>query len=330
MIRRLKSARKGVGTAMGAVFFIALLLAAIITVKAIDAYQTRYLQAREEMVEWDIKRISEDLEIVGINNPSTDSGYKFDIIMNNEAHETASIVRIYIYDNENETLWGLFDEQIIMGGYGFTNGDILPGEKGHVIKINAESTLKNSTMHLYGIVICTERGRQFSYVYPPLSSYGAGAGGGGFSLLIAADHDNFQYKVLDMNFTSAYVKNHSTYQTLYRILVNNTTNKKIYLWNNCTMLHFTAQPENQRERFIVSNQSSSALLLAFENETIDSNSTKYLYFAASQVGGNDWQTEPGAKGYYIIGLLIWFRYEGESEVRSIGLPTFMQKLEEPP
>lgn len=109
--------KKGVGTALGAVFFIGIVLLSLTALITISGYQMKYFQTRDKMIEWDIKRMSENVAIVNLIQPSKKLGYTFDLIVNNTGGVLVKIVRIYIYDNKYNNL-SIFDKQI-SGGNGF-------------------------------------------------------------------------------------------------------------------------------------------------------------------------------------------------------------------
>jgi hypothetical protein len=82
------------------------------------------------------------------------------------------------------------------------------------------------------------------------------------------------------------------------------------------------------EKFIVSSTSSSNPdnLVAYSNQSIEAKSEGYIYFAAATVGGNTWQVESDKKDYHIIGWILWFKYEDESEIKNVSLPSIIQQL----
>jgi len=325
LVQRLSSSRTGVSTAIGAVFFIILIVASLTAIQVIDAYQTRYQQIRNSMAEWDINRMSENLNITTLRQPSADTDYTFDLIISNEGGVFTKIIRVYVYDSTTEDLFGLYDKQISLIDEGFTEGEIIQGEKNHILKINSTNTLESSPLYRYRIIVCTERGRQFSYNYP--SPFQVGFGGG--YPIIVGDRYNFQYTSgLMTAFESAYVKPRATDRTLYRLLLNNTTDKTIEFHENCTMLHMQGAVGAITERFIVSNRSWSwnNTLYSFSSHSVAPGDSTYLYFAATEIGGNAWTPEPVQKAYYIIGYIVWFNYEGDSEIRNVSLPTMVQEL----
>jgi len=329
--------KKGVGTALGAVFFIGIVLLSLTALITISSYQMKYLQTRDKMIEWDIKRMSENIAIVNLIQPSKKPGYTFDLIVNNTGGVLVKIVRIYIYDNKYNNL-SIFDKQKAPGEDGFINGEIMPGEGNHTINIKAQNPLADDSPYRYRIIACTERGRQFSFSYPLPKPLPQEIRIGGYPLIIAASHDNFQYmdtKNASNYFKSAYEKQQSDYNwhPLYRILVNNTTNRKIILMNNCSMLQMGAargQTQIQR-RFIVSNSTdiSQRYPIPFSTQIINPYSAQYLYFAGNNPINPDWVGDPQGdpKGEpYVVSFMIWFRYEGESEVRALPLPSLLQIL----
>jgi hypothetical protein len=318
--------KKGISTAIGSVFLTILIIMTISATLAIEAHHNDYYKVRDEVFEQVIKNESESLDITDIVNPSNDSDYTFDIELNNEGGVLTEVVRIYIYDNDNKLLFGLYDRQNATGGIGFTGGYLLPGDGGHIIKINATDSLDNSTSYRYTITVCTERGNQFNYDYPKPWETPTGEG---YPLVIVSSDDNFQFTYSgDFEFKSAHVKAKGTTKTLYRVLINNTTDETIYLQENCTMLQLQGAVGEITERFIVQDNSSSeeAKPETFVNQTLDPGSMNYLYFGASTVGGDIWQNEPNKTGYYIISFILWYRYEGESDIRTIGTFAIVQEL----
>jgi PKD repeat protein len=292
----------------------------------------KYFQTRDKMIEWDIKRMSESIAIVNLTQPSKKPGYTFDLIVNNTGGVLVKIVRIYIYDNKTGNL-NIFDEQKDLSGVGFINGIIMPGEGGHVISVKAENDLNSTTLYRYRIVVCTERGRQFSFSYPPPPPIviELPGGVGAYYALILTNKDSFQY--MDQTnaanyFKSAYVKPRSSNNPLYRICINNTTNKKVILLNNCTMLQMYGAAGQITPRYIVSNTTTiwDQNPRKFTSQTINPYSAQYLYFAGSSIDNPGWVADPNNKGYYIVGFLICFRYEGETTVRTISLPALIQQL----
>ncbi len=325
MVKRPKSSRTGVSTAIGAVFFMILIVASLTAIQVIDAYQTRYQQIRDSMAEWDINRMSENLNITSLRQPSEDTDYTFDLIISNEGGVFTKVIRVYVYDSTIEDLFRLYDKQSSLIDEGFAGGEIIQGEKNYRLKINSTDALQSSPLYRYRIIVCTERGRQFSYNYPSPFQVGFG---GGYPLIIG-DRDNFQYTAGIMtNFEEAYVKARGTDRTLYRLAINNTTDKRIYFHQNCTMLHMQGAVGAITERFIVSNRSWSwnDTLYSFSSHSVAPGDRTYLCYASTLIGGNEWQSEPIQKDYYVIGFIIWFNYEGDPEIRNVSLPTIVQEL----
>lgn len=325
MIKRPNSSRTGVSTAIGAIFFIILIIASLTAIQVIDAYQSRYQRIRDSMSEWDINRMSENLNITTLRQPSEDTDYTFDLIISNEGGVFTKVIRVYVYDSTSEDLFGIYDKQSSLIDEGFAGGEIIQGEKNYRLKINSTDTLESSPMYRYRIIVCTERGRQFSYNYPSPFQVGFG---GGYPLIIG-DRDNFQYTAGGMTlFEGAYVKARATDRTLYRLAINNTTDKTINFHENCTMLHMQGAVGAITERFIVSNRSWSHndTLYSFSSHSVAPGDSTYLHFASTEISGNVWQTEPVQKDYYVIGYIIWFKYEGDPEIRNVSLPAIVQEL----
>jgi hypothetical protein len=330
MFEGLIHSKKGLATPVAAAFFIGIILISLITVIIIDSYRTRYLNVSEDMVEWDIERISENLNITDVSQPSGDSNYAFDILLNNHGGVLVDIARIYVYDEENEEFWGTFDEQEASADEGFNGTDrhVLPGKGGHVIRVNATSNLETSTYNKYRIIVCTERGRQFSTPYPMALS-GGGAGLGDFPIIMAAIHDDFQYTTYySPSWKSGYVKNAKTWQTLYRIRINNTTNQDIIFSNNCSMTQLSgAVEQSDVRRYIVSNSSTSECdgLVAYDGQILRANSSDYIYFGANATNGIEFLRDPSQK-VWVISFIMSFQFAGEDEIRTTSFPVFSQDL----
>jgi len=326
MSYRFTLSKKGIASAISSVFLTILIIMTISTTLAIEAYTNDYFKSRDDVFEREIESESEILKIIDIANPSNDPDYTFDIKLNNKGGLLTEVVRIYVYDNDNKSLFGLFDRQNITSDVGFTGGYLFPGDWGHIIKINATGNLDNSTSYRYRITVCTDRGNQFNYDYPKPWETGTGEG---YPLVIVSSDDNFQFSYSgDFEFKSAYVKPKGTTRTLYRILINNTTDDTIYLHENCTMIQIQGAVGAITTRFIVQDNSSSEENQpeSFVNQTLDPGSMNYLYFAASEIGGNLWETEPNKSDYFVISYILWYKYEGESELRTIGTFAIIQEL----
>jgi len=139
--------KKGVGTALGAVFFIGIVLLSLTALITISSYQMKYLQTKDKMIEWDIKRMSENIAIVNLIQPSKKPGYTFDLIVNNTGGVLVKIVRIYIYDNKYWITYHIFDEQKAPGEELDSLMEIImPGEGGHVISVKAQNDPKLATI----------------------------------------------------------------------------------------------------------------------------------------------------------------------------------------
>jgi hypothetical protein len=123
---------------------------------------------------------------------------------------------------------------------------------------------------------------------------------------------------------------------LYRVLVKNTTEKDIELFNNCTMVQMATAGGQTTIRYIVSNETSISMEdpLAFNSQTLLAGNLSYIYFASRLAPGEDpggpdiypeWCPDP-AQNYYTVGFILWFRYQGETEVRSISLPPLIHEI----
>ena len=62
------------------------------------------------------------------------------------------------------------------------------------------------------------------------------------------------------------------------------------------------------------------------SQTMDPGDSQYVYFGALDVGRNVWGLEANKKEHYIVGILICFKYEGETLVRNLPIPPIIQEL----
>ena len=336
--KRSSRSRKGLSTAVGTAFFIIVVIISMSAIWALSSFQARYQGVTDQMNAWDTQRISENLNIRNVDNTTFVEqfgthklNYNFSITVDNNGGETLNIVRIYVYNQSaptNETskrLWiyNPINASAMQPRSGLNHSNVNTGEVAHVIAVNGT---KFRGSFRYRIILTTDRGRQFSYSYPP----SGGAGGGGYALVIDDSHNNFQYAVgADTTFKSAYVKQKAgDPDVLYRVLIKNTTGKKIFFWNNCSMVQTNYAGGANTIRYPVANTSTSVHLVAFSSQTVNSNSSQYLYFAAESPGTAQWMVagDPTKASYYFIGLIIAFEYEGETTVRHFGLPPLTQQL----
>lgn len=334
--------RKGVGTALGAAFFIIIVIISVATYWTITSYNIRYQKTEQKMTEWDTDRISEDLYVRGITEPSNHANYTFDVTIDNSGGVTVNVARIYVYDQINGSSLAVYDLSPRPGkATGFVNGTINKGEGNHTIVVKG-TQLGKSTQ--YRIVLATDRGRQFGLSYPEF--WGAGGGGGVYELVMVSDHWNFNYtsheKTPPPHGKSAYVKVRSKLAgndwALYSILLNNTTTKPIVFDRNSTMLQLSSSGgSNILTHYIVANTSSAlnANPTEFNTQTINSHAWQYVYFAAINVTKYPpdpahppkWQDDPSGTGgtkYYLVGFILVWHYVGESTTRYISLPAVIQ------
>lgn len=318
MGKKIFNSNKGVSTAIGSAFFIIIVVVSLGTFWAISDFESRYQDVRQDMNEWDIERFSENMKVKNVESPSTSINYTYDIIVDNIGGVYTNIVRVYIYDQTNGTLQ-IFDRQE-GNGSGFINPIINVGELDHQVSVKGDS-IDNGNK--YRIILATDRGRQFSITYPEESS-----SGGGYALIMADDNDNFQYIAgSNTTFKSAFVKPKGTDNTLYRVRLNNTTERKIIFHENTTFLQMVGAPGSVDPRFIVDNSSSIPdNLVAFSSQSIDSGESEYLYFAADAPGGTNFEDESSNKAYYLVAVLVYFYYDGDPELRNISTPAIAQEL----
>jgi len=171
--RSLRS-RKGLSTAVGTAFYIIVVMISLSSMWAIGAFQARYQAVTDKMNVWDTERISENLNIRSVNNTIQQIGqlkYNFSMTVDNNGGVAVNIARIYFLDQTNNKL-NISDP--INGSApkprrGFNYSTINTGEVSHVIAVNVTTQLSLAlkASHPCRIILTTDRGRQFSYNYPP-------------------------------------------------------------------------------------------------------------------------------------------------------------------
>ncbi|MCJ7770734.1 hypothetical protein MUP37_04050, partial [Candidatus Bathyarchaeota archaeon] len=286
---------------------------------------------------------NENLQVQDVRIPSSNSSYTLDLLVNNAGNIMVNVARIYLYNQSaryiqtSQTLTVYNPQNGTPSarygtGKGFINGTINPGEVRHVIPI--DGTLIDYSK-IYQIILATDRGREFTYIFPQNYLWGgAGGGGGGYPLMIVSDHDDFQYvSKIQTAYANAYVKPveiQSSDQLIYRIYLNNTTNKHIIMQNNSTMLQLDYSGNSMGSlRYIVDPGSTCSNPIAFNTQIIYSHQVRYVYFAASTLGSPfiAFVGDPsGNDKYYLVGFLLSFKYYGETEIRNVSTPAIIQNL----
>ena len=172
LLRRFAVRRKGVGTILGAAYFIIIVLAIfnliMWEVNQYDAYQ----QLVGQMNQIDQERVSENLEFVeaGMTDVKKIAGkYYCNLTVRNLGGITTNVVRIYFYNLSDTSPKALkIIEKGATGVDYLTNGFINPGEDKHKIGVVTSLdivTMKGKSQSFY-IYLATERGRTFSTFYP--------------------------------------------------------------------------------------------------------------------------------------------------------------------
>ena len=206
--RSLRS-RKGLSTAVGTAFYIIVVMISLSSMWAIGAFQARYQAVTDKMNVWDTERISENLNVRILTMPeSMDGGtwYKFKIRVDNNGGVAVNIARIYFKylhtyppPDTTRTVLNITDPvgwSVTPPPLGFlsTNSTINTGEGSHVIPVSVPVTgtppvtpllvtqLQNS--QACSIILTTDRGRQFSYSYPPPDTGGGGVGPANIGYLV--------------------------------------------------------------------------------------------------------------------------------------------------
>jgi len=173
LLKRFARRRKGIGTVLGAGYFIIIVLAIfnliMWEVTQYDAYQ----QLVNQMNQVDQERISENLEFIdpGITDFGTLGPNKcFNLTIQSRGGITVNTARLYFYNYSDTSSNALKIIEKAAAGISvnyFTNGFINPGESNHKIRVVTTLDMSKATASLpYIIYLVTERGRTFSTVYP--------------------------------------------------------------------------------------------------------------------------------------------------------------------
>lgn len=330
------ASKKAVSGAITAVFLTLIFFAAMAALLAYHVNQDRYNRLVNERHQMDWERLNERIIITSAERLEDGT---LNASIQNIGSVTAHLVGLWLsaYDG-NDPLWQhqyKIDLWIspgeIMYNFGQSNYNyvlIRPSQTSETLDI---IELPNENW-LYVIKIVTERGNTAIYQLSPPSPVPIVGGGGGYPIIIVPDYRNFQYmdtKNADNYFKSAYIKPRSkdAWHPLYRILLNNTSNRRIILYGNSTMLQISTAGGQTVIRYIVSDQTDihDSKPTPFVSQIINPGEAQYVYFAGSAIENPDWVEDP-TKGYYTVNFMIWFRYEGESEVRSVPLPPLIQEL----
>ncbi|MEM3382182.1 MAG: hypothetical protein QXQ11_08515 [Candidatus Bathyarchaeia archaeon] len=303
--------RKGIATAIGAVFFILIVIVGFVAIWTINTYETRYQEVKTRMNEWDVQRISENLLIRSVEN-SAPPGYNLTITVDNNGGVPVNIARIYVYDQTDKTNLYIYSHQNGSSA-GFVNGTINTGEVNH--KILVRGTLLNGS-HQYRIILATDRGRQFSYNYPP-PTLAAQFPGQPVPFILTFEQESFQFKSRNfIQWTPAWVKKGqaaSSHQ-IYRINLTNISGRNIVLNQSS---HMRQEADDVSDVEVVwwicdpSTDPSNNKVTPFTSQTINAGEWKYVYFASSSEGGDSWQGDPTSTHYYTVVVHIFFNFEGE-------------------
>lgn len=335
-MRKQLASKRAVSGAITAVFLTLIFFAAMATLLAYHVNQDRYNQLVNERRQMDWERLNEKIIIASAER--LDDG-TLNASIQNVGSVTAHLVALWLsaYDGD-DPLWQRqyrINIWISPGGISYNFGQdgyiyilIQPAQAGEVLNV---IELPDSNW-IYTIKIVTERGNVAIYQLTPPPTPTMVGGGGGYPIIIVPDYDNFEYmdtKYADKDFKSAYIKPVSMkdWHPLYRVLLNNTSGRRIILYNNSTMLQISTAGGQTTIRYIVSDRTDihDSKPTPFVSQTINPGEAQYVYFAGSAIENPDWVGDP-TKGYYTVNFMIWFRYEGESEVRSVPLPPLIQEL----
>jgi len=168
---RLLRHRGGLGTIVGSIFFLMILMIGmnifVWQVSQYDSYQT----ALAEVNAFDQERLGEDLDFQYpvIKDLNGTGPYQFKILVNNNGPLDVEIIRIYIQNRNDSTTLTVLDLKTPSLTYGFENGYIGSAKFAHEIQVYSPIQLDDSNK--YEVRLATKRGRLFSTIYPMPLTY---------------------------------------------------------------------------------------------------------------------------------------------------------------
>jgi len=358
---RIVCSRRGVSGAVSAMFVIAIFFIITISLFVYTLQLHEYNQIVNERDTMDWERMNEKIVIpwTAMNNtPGI-----LNITVTNIGGVTAHLVQMWLTElnYQAEAKWQteyLIDTYISPGetipDYGYDGRFIRIGGDGTARLMTSLSNLNSSSY--YRIKLVTERGNVAIGEYPPRVYREGGGDGegtlGGYVLQIESAEAHFEYAFNTMTtWSSALIKiRHNDPPIMYRVLIRNTTPKNIRLLRDSCMLQIgTGQIGTSRRWFICQPDPTGTSYLPlnptlwrpkdtppppeFISQTIPGQSVRYLYFAIVpddtwEHPGNDWQTDPpySSQQFSLMSCMLWFTYEGETEVRNVPTPVLVQVL----
>jgi hypothetical protein len=188
---------------------------------AIGAFQARYQAVTNKMNAWDTERISENLNVRSVSTTMLQIGqlkYNFSMTVDNNGGVTVNIARIYFLDQTKNKLniSNPINGSAPKPRLGFNYSVINVGEVSHVIAVNVTAKLSRALINstLCRIILTTDRGRQFSYSYPPPTGPPGPpvAFSFGSMKINYVDHNNEAYWVVP-RISSSVLNDHATSKT---------------------------------------------------------------------------------------------------------------------
>ncbi len=319
--------RKGISGVISGIFVILICFLAIAAIFIYAINLDRYNQVVNErhQVNWEIE--NENFEIImGQRN----SDGRLNITVFNYGPVTAHLVDIWVTHKNQSGVWQKLyavnywlDSAETMTMIGFDNATELPS--GTIVSnISLPQAVDSGVGINYTIKLVSERGNVANYLIryiPPEDNPST------YAIIIADVTDNFQFQdTINAyhNWTSAWIKPTSkqSEHPIYRVLLNNTTEKDIALQNGSYMV-ILGQSEKY-VRFIVSSSidvDNTDPTPVFSSQTIPAGGSTYVYYAPDRTAPDVgvWVGDSSG-GYFHVSFTMCFNYVGETENRIISLP----------
>ena len=352
----LKFNKKGVSGAISAMFIIAIFFMALVSIFIVMGLNNSYNQTVLDRNRMDWERDSESIFFIAAEVKVGVLNLNF----SNNGRVTLHLVQVWLSQFPNRSYSQCTNQSQYWTSKYVSSGETVNSfgatqdfRRVYIGSIGIPIRLSGLPGIYCKIKLVTERGNVFECQVPwPPPSGGEGTVGG-YVLQIESADANFQYSFNTMTgWDSAFIKiRHKDPPIVYRILIRNTTSKNIVLLEDTCMLQIgTGQVGTSRRWFICQPDPTGTSYLplnptiwpnppnppAFTYQMIPRQSVAYVYFAIApdetwNHPGTDWQTDPpySSQQFSLMSCVMWFVYEGETEVRNVQTMVLVQVLNPP-
>jgi len=338
--------RNAISAAISAMFVIAIFFVIVMSLFMYTMWLNNYNQVVNERSKMDWDRISEHITF---NAAAVGTNGILNISFFNDGGVTLHLVQTWFSEYTNSSyVASKYQRQYWIDKY-VSPGETVPslGYYSEFRKVTSNgldpiAPLSGlSSTGYYKIKLVTERGNAFECQVPyPPPSQGGGATSA-YELVVVSSYNNFQYVCgsasghpIESDWKWAYVhqkvdNNYGDSRVIYRILLKNTTPRRIYFHPNSTMLQLAYSSGGELAKYIISPTTrmsdTSPTRLSINGAWVDPEGTIQLWFAWDSKYG--WNGDPSTQAFYVVGFVLCWRYTDEpSTWRYISLPSFVQQL----